>query len=52
MAGVRLVSAIVHIVDDHASFRTSTSRLLRACGYAVETYGSAEQLHDFRMIPV
>jgi FixJ family two-component response regulator len=31
------VSATVHIVDDDASFRTSTGRLLRACGYAVET---------------
>ena len=30
--------AIVHIVDDDSSFRTSTGRLLRACGYAVETY--------------
>jgi RNA polymerase sigma factor (sigma-70 family) len=38
------VSAIVHIVDDDASFRTSTGRLLRACGYAVETHESAEQL--------
>ena len=37
-AGVTSVSAIVHIVDDDASFRTSTGRLLRACGYAVETY--------------
>jgi RNA polymerase sigma factor (sigma-70 family) len=38
------VSSIVHIVDDDASFRTSMGRLLRACGYAVETYESAEQL--------
>ena len=38
------MSAIVHIVDDDASFRTSTGRLLHACGYAVETYESAEQL--------
>ena len=38
------MSAVVHIVDDDASFRTSTGRLLRACGYAVETYDSAEQL--------
>ena len=38
------MSAVVHIVDDDASFRTSTGRLLRACGYAVETYNSAEQL--------
>ena len=38
------VSATVHIVDDDASFRTSTGRLLRACGCAVETYASAEEL--------
>jgi len=38
------VSAIVHVVDDDGSFRTSTGRLLRACGYAVESYESAEQL--------
>jgi FixJ family two-component response regulator len=38
------VSAVIHIVDDDASFRTSIGRLLRACGYAVETYDSAEQL--------
>jgi RNA polymerase sigma factor (sigma-70 family) len=41
---VTSVSAIVHVVDDDASFRISISRLLRACGYAVETYESAEQL--------
>jgi RNA polymerase sigma factor (sigma-70 family) len=38
------VSATIHIVDDDASFRTATGRLLRACGYAVETYASAEEL--------
>jgi len=38
------VSAVVHIVDDDESFRTATQRLLRASGYAVETYESAEQL--------
>jgi RNA polymerase sigma factor (sigma-70 family) len=38
------MSAIVHVVDDDVSFRTSTDRLLRACGYAVESYDSAEQL--------
>jgi RNA polymerase sigma factor (sigma-70 family) len=38
------LSAVVHIVDDDASFRTSTSRVLRATGYAVETYASAEEL--------
>jgi FixJ family two-component response regulator len=37
------MSAIVHIVDDDASFRTATARLLRACGYAVESYESAER---------
>ena len=36
--------AIVHIVDDDASFRTSTARLLKVCGYEVVTYESAEQL--------
>jgi len=34
----------VHIVDDDDSFRTATGRLLRASGYVVETYASAEQL--------
>src|ERR671910_1150501 len=43
-SGVTSVSAIVHVVDDDASFRTSIGRLLRACGYAVETYESAEEL--------
>ena len=38
------LSAVVHIVDDDDSFRTATGRLLRASGYVVETYASAEQL--------
>ena len=38
------MAAVVHIVDDDESFRTSTQRLLRASGYAVETYELAEQL--------
>jgi FixJ family two-component response regulator len=38
------MSATVHIVDDDASFRTSVGRLLRGCGYEVETYESAEEL--------
>lgn len=42
--GVAHVSAVVHIVDDDASFRTAIQRLLGASGYAVETYESAEQL--------
>lgn len=37
------MSAIVHIVDDDPSFRIATGRLLRAFGYQVEAYGSAEQ---------
>ena len=36
--------ATIHIIDDDESFRTSTGRLLRACGYDVALYGSGEQL--------
>ena len=35
---------MIHIVDDDDSFRTSTGRLLRACGYDVALYSSGEQL--------
>src|SRR5262245_20081590 len=35
--------AIVHLVDDDASFRTSMSRLLRASGYLIKTYPSASE---------
>ena len=35
---------LVHVVDDDASFRNSVGRLLRACGYDVAVYESAEQL--------
>jgi FixJ family two-component response regulator len=38
------LSATVHIVDDDPSFRTSTGRLLQACGYAVTLYESGEEL--------
>lgn len=38
------MSAVVHIVDDDEPFRTATQRLLRASGYAVETYEFAEHL--------
>ena len=41
---VIFVSAVVHIVDDDASFRTSTGRVLRASGYTVETYDSVYEL--------
>ena len=36
-------SPIVHIVDDDASFRTATSRLLRASGFAVSAFSSAKE---------
>ena len=38
------MSATVHIVDDDASFRASTGRLLQACGYAVALHESGEAL--------
>jgi len=34
-------TATIHVVDDDASFRTATSRLLRASGYEVADYESA-----------
>src|SRR5262249_26373794 len=43
-AGGGPLSTLVHIVDDDASFRVSAGRLLRACGYKVSLYGSADQL--------
>ena len=36
-------SAIVHLVDDDASWRTSVARLLGAVGYQVKQYESAAQ---------
>jgi two-component system response regulator FixJ len=33
----------VHVVDDDGSFLTAMSRLLRASGFAVKTYGSANE---------
>jgi FixJ family two-component response regulator len=38
------LSATVHIVDDDASLRTSLGRLLRASGYEVAAYESADEL--------
>lgn len=38
--------AIVHVVDDDASFRTAIERRLKKAGYAVNTYPSAQQLLD------
>ena len=40
----RALSATIHIVDDDPSFRTSTGRLLQACGYAVALYELGEEL--------
>lgn len=37
---------LVHIVDDDASFRTAIERRLRAAGYEVVTYPSAQHLLD------
>ena len=34
---------IVHVVDDDESFRKSVVRLLRACGFGVKEYGSAQE---------
>lgn len=36
-------SSMVFLVDDDASFLTAVARLLRAGGYAVKTYGAAEE---------
>jgi two-component system response regulator FixJ len=35
------IQPIVHIVDDNAPFLAATSRLLRASGFAVQTFASA-----------
>jgi FixJ family two-component response regulator len=35
---------VVHVVDDDASFLTAVSRLLRASGFTVRTFGSAAEL--------
>jgi RNA polymerase sigma factor (sigma-70 family) len=38
------LQTIIHVVDDDASFRLAISRLLRAAGYEVAAYESAQQL--------
>jgi FixJ family two-component response regulator len=38
--------AVIHIVDDDASFQKSLAQLLQALGYEVMRYASAEQLLD------
>jgi len=42
--GMTTVPAIIHIVDDDASFRAAMGRLLEASGYRVVFYESAKQL--------
>ena len=41
--------AMVHVVDDDASFLTSIGRLLKASGYEVATYAAAAEL--LRQVP-
>lgn len=38
--------ALIHVVDDDASFRTAIERRLRLAGYDVTTYPSAQHLLD------
>src|SRR4051812_13140027 len=40
------LSGFVHVVDDDASFRTATERVLKLAGYEVATYASAQHLLD------
>jgi RNA polymerase sigma factor (sigma-70 family) len=40
------VPAVVHVVDDDASFRTAIERRLKKAGYEVATYPSAQHLLD------
>ena len=37
------VPPVIHVVDDDSSFRTAIARLLRASGYQVALYESADQ---------
>jgi FixJ family two-component response regulator len=39
-----IVSRRVWVVDDDPSLRRALQRLLRACGFAVESFGSAEEV--------
>jgi FixJ family two-component response regulator len=44
--GDAIVSGVVHVVDDDASFRTAIERRLKKAGYEVATYPSAQHLLD------
>lgn len=39
-----LAAPVIHVVDDDAPFLAAVSRLLRASGFAVETFNSAAEL--------
>ena len=39
-----MLPAVIHIVDDDASFRNAMVRMLRVAGYVVESYEDARQL--------
>ena len=43
-------AATIFVVDDDLSVRRGLERLLRAAGYQVETYSSAEQFLDGRRV--
>ncbi len=43
-SGDHVVPAIIHVVDDDASFRKSLALLLQAAGYEVRLYESADQM--------
>src|SRR5882724_3493523 len=45
-ASLAPAATTIYIVDDDASFLRSVSRLLRAVGYAVETFMSAQEFLD------
>lgn len=38
-----MTAAVIHVIDDDASFRTAIGRLLRASGYQATMYESGEQ---------
>ena len=40
--------AVVFVVDDDASMRRSTERLIRSVGFSVQTFGSAKEFLNFR----
>jgi len=46
VAGWTSTPALIHVVDDDASFRTAIERRLRLAGYDVATYASAQHLLD------